>query len=183
MLAVASHGTSRSGAILPVFPTHLIALGQSGQSVRHRHLATLVALKAHPLQDLAARQAIALPDYLKQSLPPAAAARSRLPVGPCALRCLARLRRVIGLDSGKLSVYRVELTLKLFLLIEDLLALCTEPVPLSCNILGKVAAAEIAVAINVGHSCSPRVDKSRICMAGPHPCKGSATCLHRSKRL
>ncbi len=53
------HGLN-GGAIFPAFPAQLIALGQSGQGIRHRHRAALVALEAHPLQDLAARQAVAL---------------------------------------------------------------------------------------------------------------------------
>ena len=61
----AGYRTSGGGPVLPVFPTYLIALGQSGQGIRHRHLAALIALKAHPLQDLATRQAVALPDNLK----------------------------------------------------------------------------------------------------------------------
>jgi hypothetical protein len=70
-------------------------------------------------------------------------------------RCLAGLCRLVGLDGSKLTVYRIELALQLFLLIENLLALGAEPIPLSGNILGKVAVAEIAMVINVGHSCSP----------------------------
>jgi hypothetical protein len=61
----------------------------------------------------------------------------------------------MGLDGGKLAVYRVELALKLLLLTEDLLALGAEPVSLSENIIGKAAVAEIAMVINVGHLCSP----------------------------
>ena len=77
------HGLS-SGAIFPAFSTKLIALGQSGQGIRYRHLAALIALEAHPLQDLAARQAVALSYQFEQRLLPAAAVRSRFrPAGAC----------------------------------------------------------------------------------------------------
>src|SRR4051812_21866704 len=134
---------------------YLTALGQSGQGIRHRHLAALVALEAHPLQELAARQTIALPDQLEQCCPPAAAARSLLPAARCLSRCFAGLRRLIGIGSGKLTVYRVEPALQLSLLIENLLALGTKPVSFSGNKLGKVAASEVATLMNVGHSFPP----------------------------
>ena len=147
----ASHG----GAIFSAVPKYLIALGQSGQSVRHRHLAALVAFESHLLQDLATGQAVALPDQLEQRLPPAATARSRLPTGrrlPCVL---AGFRSLIGFNGGKLAIYRVEFALQLFLLAEDLLALRAEPVPLSRNKLGKAMVCDVAFIIKIGYSCSP----------------------------
>ena len=37
------------GAIISTFPMHPIAPGQSAQGIRHRHLAVLLTLEAHPL--------------------------------------------------------------------------------------------------------------------------------------
>src|SRR3954463_7112541 len=147
----ASHG----GAIFSAVPKYLIALGQSGQGIRHRHLAALVAFESHLLQDLATGQAVTLPDQLEQSLPPAAAARSRLPACRRLPRCLAGLRRLISLDSRVFTVYCIELALQLLLLTENLLALDAEPIPLSGNILGKIALLKVTGVINVGHRCSP----------------------------
>ena len=94
---------------------------------------------------------------------------------------LAGFRRFIGLDSGKLAIYRVEFALQFFLPAEDLLALRAEPVSLSCNKLGKAAVRDVAFIIKIRHSCSPFY-VSRVCRHELHSCK-SAIFLNTSSLL
>ena len=70
-----------------------------------------------------------------------------MPAGRPLPRCLPGLCPLIGFDSRKLAVYRVELALQLFLLTENLLALGAEPIPFSGDILGKIAVLKIAAVI------------------------------------
>src|SRR4051812_17308295 len=63
--------------IFPVLAPHLAPLLQRGQRVRDRHLAGLVALQPHLLQDFAAGHAVAAADQLQKRLAFAAATSTR----------------------------------------------------------------------------------------------------------
>src|SRR4051794_32207764 len=95
-LALIRHGR----IILSTLAPNLVALAECGERVADRHLARLVALQAHPFQDIAARQSVALPDQLEQPFPSAAAARLPLTAGWFLSCVLARLRRFVSLDGS-----------------------------------------------------------------------------------
>jgi hypothetical protein len=117
----ARHPSSGSD-VLPVATGNLVGLGQGSQRVGYRHLAGLVALQAHLLQDLGASEAVALPDNLQQLVAFRAGARWRsasaagLPAWPGSF----------ALEHVELAQHRidfVELLLQHLLLVQQFLSL------------------------------------------------------------
>src|SRR5262249_43045425 len=109
-----------------------------GKGVGHRHLAGLVALETHALQDVLPSEPRWVSfDQLQQLLPfapPAAASATtagRLP----GLWGFAGFRRFVGVDCSHLVVDCRELLFKLVLLVEDLFAFCVQAFALSRYII------------------------------------------------
>src|SRR6266446_10958995 len=126
----------------PIAADHLVRLGQRGQRVRRRHLAGLVALQPHAIQDFpSGKAARVVLDDLHQGFALAASTSLRSRASTAGLSggggSLAALGSFVGINRSKLPINVGQLTFKLVLLVENLLALSVQSLALPGNKVGK----------------------------------------------